>query len=673
MRAMSPNFVFFIALAAWLGASVCGKDLDVKHEPRQPKSGQVVTVTVRSDAAQAANGFILEYQIVDPGKYIARKDAQFEKNWVALPMEKTSDGRVWKAELPGTLQTHRRLIRYRIASAKDKKRLAPLAGDAQPNFAYFVYDGVPDWKASIDASSREPKLRQTVTYPAAELQKVPVYHFISHKKSVENVTWNHQKPFFQREGRNAYDYTGTLVYDGVVYDHVEFRARGGEWRHAMGKNMWKFNFLPGHRLQARDNFGRPYETKWDKLNLGACIQQGDTGLRGEQGLFEAVGFKLFNLAGVPAPRTHWVHLRIIDETDEAPRDQYAGDFWGLYLATENPDGHFVKEHRLPAGNLYKMDAWGPRPEFIGSPALSNQFNVLQFAHRIQPQQPDAWWQQTVDLQSYYSYRAVIEAIHHYDVAMGKNYYYFLDPNSHKWTVLPWDIDLTWSDTAFGTGGEPFNRAGVLRRETFKTQYQQRVAELRDLLFNPEQMNQLIEECANVIGGAPGAASIAAADRAKWDYHPALSSRQSNSGKAGQGRFYFGDANNDLRTMATYMKSYAAKRMRYLDGKILADYAPPAAPKISAVSPENLRFRTDDAAAGACEWRLAEAPSLKAGQPGSYEIVVLWQRTLKGGDVAEIPLEAMKPGQVYRVRARRQDAAGRWSRWSSPVQFTAPSN
>jgi hypothetical protein len=75
--------------------------------------------------------------------------------------------------------------------------------------------------------------------------------------------------------------------------------------------------------------------KWGKLNLGACIQQGDYGMRGEQGMFEAVGFRLFNLAGIEASRTHWVHLRIVDQSEESPLDQYSGDFWGLYLAVEN--------------------------------------------------------------------------------------------------------------------------------------------------------------------------------------------------------------------------------------------------------------------------------------------------------------------------------------------------
>ena len=36
-------------------------------------------------------------------------------------------------------------------------------------------------------------------------------------------------------------------------------------------------------------------------------------------------------------------------------DQYSGDFQGLYLAVEQPDGQLLEEHGLPDGNLYKME------------------------------------------------------------------------------------------------------------------------------------------------------------------------------------------------------------------------------------------------------------------------------------------------------------------------------
>lgn len=64
------------------------------------------------------------------------------------------------------------------------------------------------------------------------------------------------------------------MYDGEVYDHIRYRARGGVWRYSMGKNMWKFDFNRGHSFEARDNYGARYDTPWDKVNFSAIIQQG---------------------------------------------------------------------------------------------------------------------------------------------------------------------------------------------------------------------------------------------------------------------------------------------------------------------------------------------------------------------------------------------------------------
>lgn len=529
------------------------------------------------------------------------------------------------------------------AQAPETELWHPRAGDAQANFAYFVYDGVPDWKGAIDPDAHDPKLRRLITYPSEALQRVPVYHFISSKRAVEGATWLDPDQF-EDPRRNAYKYTGTLVYDGVVYDHIGFRARGGVWRHAMGKNMWKFNFLPGHRLAARDDYGRSYKPKWDKLNLGACIQQAGYGMRGEQGMFEAVGFRLFYLAGTEAPRTHWVHLRIIDEAEESPGDQYCGDFWGLYLAIENVDERFLKEHDLPPGNVYKIEGRA-KTAFNGNAAVTNQSDVRQFRDLIMRPQPGSWWSSNVDLARYYTYRSIIECIHHYDVDSDKNYFYYFNPESHRWIVIPWDIDLTWGDQMCGNGCEPF-WVPVLSQATFKRQYQERLAEIRDLLFNPEQTGRLIDEYAAVISDPAGRPSLVDADRAKWDYNAIQQSDHVLSTKAGVGRFYFGRSTNDFRTMVEYRKSYVANRAEWIDAHLLSDYQPPAAPKI--VEPATLdlsgatlalQLQTEPAdLIQSCRWRLAEIidPTrsyLKLREPWRYEIELLWGQETRSSRTA----------------------------------------
>jgi hypothetical protein len=166
-----------------------------------------------------------------------------------------------------------------VTNNNGQARVPHLVDDPCPNFAYFVYDGVPAWTG---LSSRGA---MRVTYGIDVMRSLPVYHLISKKQDVENCTW------YSYYTGEEYPWVGTLVYDGQVYDHIRYRARGGVWRYSMIKNMWKFDFNRGHAFQARDDYGNKYDTKWNKLNFSACIQQGDYQHRGEQGMFEAVGFR----------------------------------------------------------------------------------------------------------------------------------------------------------------------------------------------------------------------------------------------------------------------------------------------------------------------------------------------------------------------------------------------
>ena len=105
-----------------------------------------------------------------------------------------------------------------------------------------------------------------------------------------------------------------VVYNGEVYDHINYRARGGVWRYAMGKNMWKFDFNRGHDFQARDNYGNPYQEQWDEINVlpGTNPWWRDNVSTEGTVLFEPAAFKLYELAGAPSPSTNYFNFRVID-------------------------------------------------------------------------------------------------------------------------------------------------------------------------------------------------------------------------------------------------------------------------------------------------------------------------------------------------------------------------
>jgi hypothetical protein len=674
----------------------------VTNTPVQPLAGQPVTITAKITDPSGVTSVKLDYQTVDPGNYIAIGDAAYQNGWTQVTMndsgtngDATAGDDIYTVVLPGSVQMNRRLVRYRITATDGlgASVRVPYVDDPQPNFAYYVYNGVPAYTAAV-----QPGVTQPVTYPAGVMGSLPYYTLISRQADVEDSTWHSQY------GGNLYPWSGTLVYDGVVYDGVHYRARGGVWRYSMGKNMWKFDFNRGHEFQARDNYGNPYAVKWNKLNLGACIQQGDYWHRGEQGMFESVGFALFNLAGVPASNTSFVTFRVVDNASESGNTQYDGDFWGLYLVTEQVGGSFLDQHDLPDGNLYKMESGvgGGELQNQGATQVTDNSDLVTFTNTYRNTTPSAqWWNDNLNLTEYYSYRAIVEGIHHGDIGYGKNYFYLHNPETNQWEVYPWDLDLTWADNMYGDGNEPF-KAKVANTAPMSIDYRNRLREIRDLLYNTDQVYQLIGEMEQFIY-TPGQLSIIDADRAMWDYNPIMVSSYVNLSKAGQGRFYQGGGGQGIPApggfpgMVQKMKNYVVTRAALMDS-LSADvdgsgksYVP-AKPTVTSTGPANypinqLSFRssafvksangTDSFAA--MQWRIAEVtdpngPYYDPAAPKLYEINAAWQSaeiTAFTADVS-IPSNVVQTGHTYRVRVRMENSLGRWTDWSDPVQFVAGS-
>ncbi|MCK4293945.1 MAG: lamin tail domain-containing protein, partial [Planctomycetes bacterium] len=686
----------------------------VKHSPEHPKSGEDVKITVKVTDSDGVQYVMLYYQLVDPGSYIELDDLQYQTNWILAAMtddgtggDQQADDHIYTVVLDGSKQTHRRLVRYRI-KAWDYTGLSltgPYRYDYEkkepvPNFAYFVYDSVPDWYGAA-----RPGYTPVVHYTTEVLTSVPVYHLITKKQSVAdamympgNLTgqyWTDQYPWY-----------GTLIYDGKVYDHIRYRARGGCWRYSMGKNMWKFDFNRSDHFQARDDYGRKYDTKWDKLNFSACIQQGNYWHRGEQGMFEAAGFKLFNLVGTESPKTNWVHFRVIDEAAEAGPTQYDGDFWGLYMNLEQMDGRFLDEHGLSDGNLYKMEGGFGELNNQGPTAVTDKSDLNKFINGYNSYPAADWWLSNVEVDKYFGYRTIVDGIHHYDIGSNKNYFYYLNPvanasGHYLWSQLPWDLDLAWNDDMYdcgNRGNSPFKRYGLWDNSSLRIRRNNRIREIRDLLFNTDQGWQLIDDLAAIIDDPAGGPSIVDADRAMWDYNPIMVSSYVNSSKAGQGRFYQKAATKDFPGMVQIMKGYVVQRSTVGDPRTGAepgldpmayDAAIPYTPTVSYSGPAGypinaLLFRTSafgdpqgSGTFGAMKWRIAEVtdksnPRYRPDDPRKYEIETIWQSeelTPFQYDI-QIPASAVKVGHTYRVRCKMQDTSGRWSHWSEPNQFVA---
>ena len=78
-----------------------------------------MTVTASGNLFEGLSELMLQYQIVEPGHYVALKDRAYARGWTTIPMARIDKKEAeisYSAQLPATVQTNRRLVRYRIAS-----------------------------------------------------------------------------------------------------------------------------------------------------------------------------------------------------------------------------------------------------------------------------------------------------------------------------------------------------------------------------------------------------------------------------------------------------------------------------------------------------------------------------------------------------------------------------
>jgi len=710
----------------------------VDATPSAPTSGDPIVVTAKVTDPDGVASVQLLYQIVAPGNFIpstlprsisggqftsttlplpANSSFEAAANWTTLAMNDDGVGAdvqggdgIYTATIP--FQPNRTLVRYRIVVTDNlgASVRVPYADDPSLNFACFVYDGVPDYQGT----------------PAATLTALPTYHFLTRSADYDQcVAYTAANQLTSNTPSWTFEnWEAAFVCDGVVHDHIFYRLHGANGRYsasgvagaaATSKRAFKFIFNKGSYFQGKDNNGTNYPTEWKTIVTENCWENRATYTFS---LNEVVDFYLWNALGIPAPYGNFAHFRTIKQIAEQP-DPWHGDFWGLMFVHEDYDSQFLDAHNLPKGNLYKLtkdNLTGVSQQRYQAPlAPKDGSDHDDLQNNLRGTSTPVYITGRVDLDRWARYHALAEAIRDYDYwPSGDNnagYYFYPDYNANNankgvlW-VLPCDVDATWGPTwnnghdlvhnsLFDDSGDTGGDAST--NPTLWPRYYNQVREIRDLLWQPDQINPLIDQFAAIIQ------PFANADFARWYGAPADAGNF--DGLAGFGM----SSSNGQTSLAAYvagMKDFAfdadnngstwpggnvgtGGRAAFLDTKQAENGEGaliPAKPTITYTGAANhpingLTFTTSaytdpqSNAFAAIQWRMAEvntSATFTPGVPRLLEIVSSYD----SGEITtfassfRFPASACKAGGTYRARVRHKDSTGRWSHWSSAIEFVA---
>ena len=693
----------------------------VDHFPESPTSSDPVTITAKLTDPDGMGPVTLEYQLVDPGSYIRRDDAAFDTSWTSVPMvddgtngDSLAGDSIYTAVLPASLQNHRRLIRYRIQfeDANGTPGTAPYEDDEQPNFAYFVYDGIPSWSASFTPGST------TETFPSDLMDDLPVYHLIANSTDVNNSQYS--------SGSDGVRMSGTFVYNGEVYDHIEFKNRGEASTYVSGKNKWRIFFNRARRFEAIDNWGERYDSDWTRLNVQSISSPWAAVNRGMAGLDESLTMRLYEMAGVPAPRTHYFSFRVIDNAAEAtPSDQYGGDVWGLYLAMESPNGSFLDDRGLADGNIYKIEGGNGDKKEQGNTQVTSSSDWSSFYSASNSAQTEQWWRDNMNMPVYYSMRALNRLLGNVDIRIGFNHYFYHEPTQDQWWVIPWDLDMMYIAET--------HQAGVIRQQNsilnhpqLMIEFRNRAREILDLMGSNAlpgggQIGQLVDEYADIVNPPDKPLTWADVDAFMWNRHPRTrGSLGSTSGQSNHLGNFYASPYTDSRFGGSYVRTlqsqdhegYVNHIVNYTTDTFPGGSWSPGNGVPAGYGYEYLKFEADDTSIpnkpvitydgpagfpvnqlsfssssfsdpngnntfGKMRWRIAKilAPGLPGyvpNTPQTYELeTVATSPDLDTFTASYLfPADTTEPGITHRVRVQHEDATGRTSHWSDPIEFVS---
>ena len=261
--------------------------------------------------------------------------------------------------------------------------------------------------------------------------------FAASRPSKEEPT--HESPFGYR-----YTYAHADVdFDGHLYRDVGLRFKGNS-----------------SYLVARD-LKRPFKLDVNHYEEGQTLA-GLTSLNFNNNAMdptfmrEALSYRVFREAGVPAPRTTW---GLVYLTVESVHDHKLA---GLYTLVEEVNKPFLKAHfgsakglLLKPENAFDTPYLGEdfakykrmyRPRNSGTEATRKRLiEFVKLIHRADDAMFDAKIEEFLDVPGFLRFVAANAVLANMDsfLSTGHNYYLYVDPETLKAHFIPWDLNLSF--------------------------------------------------------------------------------------------------------------------------------------------------------------------------------------------------------------------------------------
>ncbi len=573
----------------------------------------------------------LEYQVVRPGSYVLRTDPRFETDWTTVAMSLDAECGAHVGLLPAL--PHRTLVRYRIvaadAAAPSAETRAPFRQDPEPNFGYYVYDGVPDYVASRRSGFG------AVGYRHTNLEKVPVYQIIMDRSDFEEVMYVER-----RAGDNTFPWAVTFVHENRVYDHCGVRLRGDDdSRYGAPKRDWKVRFNKGNYFRGRRNDGTPYPNRRRRMNLMPGIAGG---------LVEKLSLQLHHDGGEIAVASTFAHVRMVTSQDE--HEQFDGDFFGLFAEVQPIDVVLIRDagrSTAEKSSVYKMRGY-PNKKHSDCDLSTSDYD--QFAKDSAAHVDREWFEGNLNVDQYLSFRVSIELTNDHDMDGNKNRGFYFDSEAGLWEILPWDVECSFRENPC-SGEEPL---ALKVPRLFDVEYKNRYRFVWQVLFNEERLFGMIDEWTPLIH------ELAEADVDRWAREPRLACPSCGDGPYSAAPF---------RESSSWIKDYIRGRVR----SAIREFKDPAVPwtprnaspdaGVSPVPPVRLRTSPfadpEGDAHAATHWLLIES--------GGDWAHPLWESmTTTDLEEALVPAEVTLAGREYLFRAAHIDSTGRRSLLSQPA-------